>query len=58
LQSKKIEIDEDLANEDEDEEARLARVLKDIANDVSKDIVMVEDYQQRTTMERWMCLGE
>ena len=44
LQSKKVEIDEDLAIGDEDEEERLARVLKVIANDVSKDIVMVEDY--------------
>ena len=44
VQSNKVEIDENLAIEDENEELRLARVLKDIANNVNKDIVMVEDY--------------
>ena len=42
-----IEIDDNLANDDRNTEARLARVLKDIANDVIPDIIMVEDYPSR-----------
>jgi hypothetical protein len=43
----KVEINEMLANDDDNTEARLARVLKTIANDVNRDIVMVEDYPSK-----------
>ena len=44
---KKVVIDTDIALEDEDKEARLARVLKEIANDVIPEIKMVEDYPSK-----------
>ena len=47
VESQEIEIDDNLANYDTNTEARLARVLKDIANDVIPDIIMVEDYPSR-----------
>ena len=36
-----------LAVDDDDTEERLGRVLKTIANDVNRDIVMVEDYPSK-----------
>ena len=43
----RVEINEMLANDDDDTEERLGRVLKTIANDVNRDIVMVEDYPSK-----------
>ena len=43
-ESQKVVIDEELANLDDDEEMRLANVLKDIANDVLPEIQMEEDF--------------
>ena len=51
-QSKKVEVDENLAINDDNEEARLARVLKCIANDVNnRVIVMVVDYPTKNRIE-------
>ena len=43
-QHQKVLIDENLALHDDDEEKRVATVLKDIANDVMDDVQMEEDY--------------
>jgi hypothetical protein len=55
-QTKEVEVDENLAITDENEEARLARVLKHIANDVNGDIVMVEDHPAKNENNRMAVL--
>ena len=60
--TKKVEIGETLSINDENEEIILARVLKGVANDFNKDMVMVEDYPTKhengkmpvLDMEVWM----
>ena len=56
VQSKKLEVDEHLAIDDENEEERLARVLKCIANNVNDDIVMVEDYPSKNVNRKMAVL--
>jgi hypothetical protein len=62
-EEQKVVIDNTLASHDDDEEARLARVLKTIAKDVIPEIQMVEDFPAKNEdgkmpvldMNVWMC---